>query len=222
MTKLICFDMDGIIFQPFNFWLELHKAYGTYQKGRELTKKYVKTDYQTLVKEVVGCLWKNQPAPPYFDLIKKIKYFPGAKETLKELKKLGYKIAVISSGPSDLAERVKKECKIDYYFTNQLLIKNNQIAGTIEMEYWPIRFGNKANALKQLCQKHHLDLKDIIVVCHEDNDLKMARIAGFSLAFNPTSKELVKYCNVIVEGDNLNLILEPIKKFEVEKIKWTS
>ena len=41
--------MDGVIFEHFNFWMELHQAYGTYQEGLELTKKYGPTNYQKLV-----------------------------------------------------------------------------------------------------------------------------------------------------------------------------
>jgi len=83
--------MDGVIFEHFNFWLELHKAYGTYEEGLELTNKYVKTDYNRLIKEVVGRLWKAKPAKIYFDLIKRIDYFPGVFKTLIELKKRGIK-----------------------------------------------------------------------------------------------------------------------------------
>ncbi len=27
--KLICFDLDGVIFKDINFWMELHKKFGT-------------------------------------------------------------------------------------------------------------------------------------------------------------------------------------------------
>ena len=34
MPTLICFDMDGVIFEHRNFWLELHKVFGTLEEGR--------------------------------------------------------------------------------------------------------------------------------------------------------------------------------------------
>ena len=51
--KLICFDMDGVIFKDINFWLELHKAFGTFGLGKWLTKRYLHADYGRLVEEVV-------------------------------------------------------------------------------------------------------------------------------------------------------------------------
>ncbi len=211
--KLIIFDMDGVIFEHINFWLELHKAYGTYEEGAELTERYVKTDYQKLVDEVVGRLWKGKPAKPYFDLIKKIKYLPDVKETAKELKKEGYKIAIISAGPKELAEMAKEELGLDYIYTNELLIKNNKIVGSRDIKHWPIRFGNKAEALRELCRKHNIDLKDVIVVGHDEADVKMAKSAGFAIALNPRSDELVKYSNKVVRGSIKN-ILKAIEEFE--------
>lgn len=51
--KLICFDMDGVIFEGVNFWLELHKKFGTFEEGKILTEKYLYSDYNKLVEEVV-------------------------------------------------------------------------------------------------------------------------------------------------------------------------
>ncbi|MEA3378972.1 MAG: hypothetical protein U9Q69_05050 [Nanoarchaeota archaeon] len=58
--KLVCFDMDGVIFKDVNFWMKLHKKFGTLNEGIELTKKYLHTDYDRLVEEVVVRLWKGK------------------------------------------------------------------------------------------------------------------------------------------------------------------
>lgn len=208
MSKLIIFDMDGVIFQHTNFWMKLHKAYGTYKEGKELTKRYVKTDYARLVDEVVGKLWKGKPAKPYYNLIRKVKYMNGAKETFNELKKLGYKTAIISSGPKDLALRAKNDCGIDYIFTNELIIRNNKIAGEFK---WPVADARKQVILRQLAEKHNLDLKDVIAVVHDDNDIRMAKTAGIAIAFNPVSEELIKYCSDVINKKDLREILKYIK-----------
>ncbi|MBW2993072.1 HAD-IB family phosphatase [Candidatus Woesearchaeota archaeon] len=215
MNKLIIFDMDGVVFKNISFWVKLHKAYGTYTEGKVLAEKYVKTNYAKLVDEVVGKLWKGKPAKPYYDLIKKLKYTKGAKQTFKELKQMNYKTAIISSGPKDLALRAKKELKIDYIFTNDLIIKNNKISGEFK---WPVGDARKQVILRNLAEKLNIDLKDVIVVVHGDNDIRMAKTAGIAIAFNPSSKELIKYCCKTIRKDTLTSILKPIK--ELEQIKW--
>jgi len=217
MVKLICFDMDGMIFEHFNFWLELHKEFNTYEEGLELTKLYLYSNYELLVKEVVGRLWKGKPAKIYYDLIKKQNYVLGIESLMKTLKEKGYKIAIISSGPYGLAKRAKKELNLDYIYANDLEIKDDTLTGSTDMTLWPIRAGNKSDALKELCTMHNIDLKDVIVIVHDKNDLKMARSAGFAVAFNPLNEELLKYCNDIVEGKDIREILPKIEKFEKEK-----
>ena len=214
MTRLICFDMDGVIFEHLNFWFELHKAYGTYEEGKELTEKYIKTNYQKLVDEVVGRLWKGKDAKVFYKLIGKVKYNRGVKETFKELRKRKYKTAIISSGPRHLAMRAKKDLMIDYIYANNLIIRNKRIAGSRNIKNWPIRHGNKAEVLRELCRKHNIDLKDATIVCNEDNDIKMARSAGHAIAFNPITEEIKKYCNVIIKNKNLTAILKPLDEFE--------
>jgi len=192
--KLIAFDMDGVIFQETNFWFNLHKEYGTFEEGKKLTDKYLKKNYSKLVDEVVGRLWKGKNAKSYYNLIKHAKYVKGVKELFKELKKKGYKTAIISSGPRDLALRAQKDLEIDYIYSNNLIIHNNKITGEFES---PIGSDKKQVILKKLCDENNIFYKDCIVVVHEDNDIKMAKI-GFTIGFNPKG-DVRKYCNVIIK-----------------------
>jgi phosphoserine phosphatase len=209
--KLIIFDMDGVLFQHHNFWMELHKKLGTYEEGVELTKKYVKTDYAKLVEEVVGRLWRGKPAKQYFDLIGEVKYTEGAGETIRELKKHGYNIAIISSGPKDLALRAKDELGIDYIHTNELVMRDGMITGEF---VWPVANDRKAMIMRELAEEHNLHLGEIIVVGDSSSDTKMMRLAGLGIAFCSESEELKKVANAVVEKPDLREILPHINEFE--------
>ena len=73
-----------------------------------------------LVEEVIGRLWKGKPESKFMKLINSIKYIDGAKELFKWLKKRGYKIAIISSAPKQLAQRAQKELGVDYISVGEL------------------------------------------------------------------------------------------------------
>jgi len=219
MTKLICFDMDGVIFQDRNFWKRVHQAFNTLEQGLALEKKYLYTNYEKLVDEVVNKLWQGKPISLIKKEVKKVKYTKGAKETIKKLKKRGYKTAIITSSEKHLAQRAQKELNIDYIYFNELVVKNGKLTG----EFKPhVRQNSKQLILKKLCQKHNIDFKDVIIVGDDKNDIKMAKMAGFAIAFNPKSEKLVKYCNLVIRESDLTKILKPIKKFEEEKPKWIS
>ena len=203
--KLIVFDMNGVIFQEINFWMELHKFYGTYKEGKILTDKYLHKNYKKLVSEVVGKLWKGNDAKPYYDLIKKTKYMKGVKPLFRELKKREYKTAIISSGPKDQALRAKKELGIDYIYSNNLIIRRGKISGDFK---WPVGAGRKQTILRKLCEDHNIFYKDCIVVVHDTNDIKMAKTAGMTIAFNPISKDVERYSNVIIRKKDLKEVIK--------------
>ena len=204
--------MDGVIFEHHNFWMELHKAFGTLEEGIELTKKYVKTDYDRLVQEVIGRLWKDKPAKLYFDLIASHKYVDGAKETFDGLKRLGHATMLITSGPYDLALRAKNELGIDYIFANRLPIENGRVIGTSEMGYWKIRDDRKVEPLEEIRTTLGLNGKSVVAVVHDKNDIKLAKhvksmngeVIGFMFEPHP---EVEENCTKIVRSTNLKDIL---------------
>src|SRR3989344_5586834 len=213
--KLVCFDMDGVIFKHHNFWMELHREYGTLEEGIELTKKYVETDYSRLVKEVIGRLWAGKPAKFYFDLINRHEYVKGAGKTFKKIKERKDKTMIISSGPYDLALRAQRDLGVDYVFTNRLSIKDGKIVGTDEMNYWRIKYDSKIEPLEEVKEELGLNGRNVIAIIHDKNDIKLARhireiggkVIGFM--FEP-HEEVEKECTTIVRSDDLSDILEHI------------
>ncbi len=201
--KIICFDMDGVIFKHSNFWIELHKAWGTLDEGLELTKQYLKTNYPKLVQEVIGRLWKGKPESVFLELVRKGEYLPDVKETIKSLK--GYHLVIITSGPKQLGERAK-EIGFDEVYANEVTFEEGKCVGSTDMNLWPIRDDSKVQALRDLASKHLIDLKDIIVVGHGKNDIPMMKVAGFSIALNPESEEIAKSANVVVNGSIKNIL----------------
>ncbi len=208
--KLIVFDMDGVIFEHNNFWMQLHEALGTLHPGLELTEKYLKTDLKKLADEVIGKLWKGKPAEPFFNLIKNAKYNPGAEETFKKISKLGIKICILTGGPIHLAKRAQEELKgIEKVHGNELIIKDNKITGEYNWIYEDI--DHKGEILKDICKEYNIDPLEAIVVGDNDEDAFKFRVAGRSIAFNSKSKELKKAADFIVESNDLREVLKFIE-----------
>ncbi|MFH1316571.1 MAG: HAD family phosphatase [Candidatus Woesearchaeota archaeon] len=205
--KLICFDLDGVIFKPKNFWLELHKAFNTYEKGKELTEKYLNSDYNKLVEEVVQKLWKGKPAKPYFDLVNSFEYMDGVKETLKQIHKMSLITAIVSTSSLDVARRAQKELSFDHIFANELIIRDNQVTG----EYvWPLGSGShlKSKIVKDLCSDLGISLDKCIFVGDNESDIEVSKIVGLSIAFNSESKQLKAEATHVVDSKNLLDILK--------------
>jgi phosphoserine phosphatase len=205
--KLICFDMDGVIFKDINFWIELHRKFGTLEKGIKLTEKYLHTNYQKLIEEVVVKLWKGKSAKEYFDLVNSIEYLPGVKETFTHLKTKGYIVVIISASSIDVARRVQKEYGVDHIFANELVIRDGKISGEF---VWPIGAGKekKAKIINDLCFDLGIFQKDTIYVGDGDTDIDAFKEVGLSIAFNSKSQQLKKIATHVVETNNLSDIIQ--------------
>ena len=207
--KFIVFDMDGVIFKKDSFWNELHKELGTWQKGEELNKEYLKTDTKKLADEVIRKLWKGKSADSFFKLIRKSEYNKGVKETINELKERGFKICILTTGPIHLARRAKTELKIDFIYGNELIIKDNIITGDYNWLF--LDFNKKGEFLKKICDKYNFKLEETIVVGDNEQDINKFKVAGKSIAFNSKSNELKKVADVVVEGNELREIVRYIE-----------
>jgi phosphoserine phosphatase len=207
--KLLCLDMDGVIFKDVNFWMELHKSFGTFEEGKILTKKYLNSNYSKLVEEVVVNLWKGKDSKPYFDLVNSLEYLPGVSEVFKFVKNQDFITAIISASSIDCARRVQKEFGVDHVFANELIIKNEKVSGEF---VWPIGAGNtkKAEIISHLCKDLGISLNECIYVGDSDQDIEAFKVVGLSIAFNSSSIELKKVANIIVESNNLADVIKHI------------
>lgn len=207
--RLVCFDMDGVLFRDINFWLELHKQFGTYEEGVAVTKQFLHTDYARLVKEVVARLWKGKDAAPYYALINSLVYIDGIEELFAHIKKRGYITAIISASSIDACRRVQRDFGVDYLFANELIIRDEKVTGEF---VWPIGAGDekKARVLRQLCHDLAISSKEVIYIGDSEKDIQAFEEVGLAIAFNSSSDKLKRVAHVVIDKMDLREIIHHI------------
>jgi phosphoserine phosphatase len=221
MIKLICLDIEGVIMDSQAFWLRLHEAYGTLEQGKELTQKYVKTDYARLVEEVVVKLWKGRDERIYHNLVRSIEYNPGAKELFEELDQFkdahGHTIsrAAISGSAYELADRVNKDHGITFIFANQLLFEDDKVSGKFK---WPVGHGGytKQQIIEQLCDDLEILPSEVLVIGDSEGDIEAMRIAGVSIAFNAKTDDVKAIATYTVDSKDLTNLVPVLRKIREE------
>ena len=107
---------------------------------------------------------------------------PGARTTVRTLKRLGYRFAVVSGGFSHVTNRLAEDLGIDFAAANELEIKDGKLTGHL---LGPVvdRAG-KADALRRFAAECGLPEAATIAIGDGANDLDMLNAAGLGIAFN--------------------------------------
>lgn len=202
--------MDGVIFKDINFWIELHKKFGTLEQGIKLTEKYLHNNYKKLVEEVVVKLWKGKNAKPYYELVNSLEYLQGVQKVFNHVKKKGLISAIISASSIDVARRFQQDYGVDHIFANELIIKDGKVSGEF---IWPIGVGKhkKAEIIRHLCKDLGIQKKEVIYIGDSDTDIEAFKEVGLSIAFNSSSDQLKKVATYVVESNNLADVLPYLK-----------
>ncbi|HLT64345.1 MAG TPA: phosphoserine phosphatase SerB [Pseudohongiella sp.] len=186
--RLVVFDMDSTLIEA-EVIDELAKAAGVGDKVAEITERAMRgeLDFQASFRERVALL-EGLPESTLEQVAQSLRLTEGAENLISQLRRLGYKTAILSGGFTYFAEKLQKRLGIDYVYANSLPIKNGVVTGEVEL---PIVDGQrKANLLRELAEREGISLEQTIAVGDGANDLPMLSIAGLGVAFR--AKPLVK------------------------------
>ena len=107
---------------------------------------------------------------------------PGARTTVRVLKRLGYRFAMVSGGFSQLTDRLAEDLGIDFSVANELEIVDGKLTGRVVGPV--IDRAAKAAALRTFAQRSGVPENATIAIGDGANDLDMLNAAGLGIAFN--------------------------------------
>jgi phosphoserine phosphatase len=205
---LIAFDVDGtLVDHPEGkvIWELLNRRFAgdeTVNVSRYLDYKAGRITYPQWVElDVGGWIDGRATREEVLDVVRLLKPIDGAVEVLHELKARGYRLAVISGTLDIVLDEHFPEHPFDEVYTNHL-----HFDGAGRLSGWratPFDMDGKAHALEHLAQRWELPLSRCAFVGDNVNDLGVARIAGYTVAFNPKTPELEELAHCVVRGTSL-------------------
>ena len=198
---LVIFDLEGVMVDG-EFLPELAKLKGNYEEILDITLKGIRGE----IDWATGLLTRIDKLKGihYNDCVKvsnNIPYTLGAKQLCDSLKNMGCKLAVVSGGPTILANRAQKDLNIDYVFANELIFKNN-VLESIDIQVT----ADKANSIYKLVQDLEKPKNEIITVVDGMNDLTLLNMAGLRFAFC-APPQVESKADIIIKKKDLREIL---------------
>ena len=205
--KLAVFDFDSTLMDGETIEF-LAKECGIEDQIKEITKQAMEGHldfFESLTKRV--SMLKGLSEVKVNEICTNLPFMPGAKETISELQKAGYKVVCFSGGFKSATVPAKSLLGLDAEFANALHFKNGVMTGLVGGE---MMFSTSKGTMIQTLQGLlNISDEDTLVVGDGANDLSMFKHAKTRVAF--CAKEVLKKeANIIVCEKNLTKILDKL------------
>ena len=202
--KLAVFDFDSTLMDGETLEF-LAREVGIAEEIKKITYKAMNGEldfFESLVKRV--SLLKGLSLRRVNDICENLPPMPGAQETIKELKKMGFKVVCFSGGFKNATIPFKEKLGLDCEFSNILHTKEGVLTGLVGGE---MMFNDsKGQMLKRLQELTETPPSQTLAVGDGANDLSMFKYAGKRVAF--CAKPLVKeQADIVIEEKNLTELL---------------
>lgn len=112
----------------------------------------------------------------------KLTYTPGAHTFVRTLRRLGFRVAIVSGGFDVFSDRIKRDLGIHHAHANKLEVADGLLTGALVEPI--VDRARKAELLKEIAAAEDIPLSQVVAVGDGANDLDMLNTAGLGIAFN--------------------------------------
>ena len=202
--RLVFFDMDSTLVD-MEIIDEMAQSAGVFKEVSRITERVRRGDLdfeEALLQRVA--LLKGLKVKELEKIRNEMRLSEGAEELVMTLKKLGYKLVLVSGGFHYFADFLKEKLGLDRAFANQLEIKNSSLTGRILGKIVDNTY--KAKIVNLVADEEGVFLDQTVAIGDGANDILMLGQAGLGIAYN-AKKSLERSANMSLGRARLKNIL---------------
>jgi len=188
--RLIVFDVDSTLIQGEVIEMLAARA-GAAEEVAAVTEAAMRgeLDFAQSLHQRVATL-EGLPAELLDEVGAEIELTPGARTTIRTLRRLGFHCGVVSGGFRQVIQPLADDLMLDFVAANQLEIVDGKLTGRVVGEV--IDRAGKAKALRNFAAQAGVPMEQTVAVGDGANDIDMLTAAGLGVAFNakPALREI--------------------------------
>ena len=186
MRRLICIDMDSTLIET-EVIDELAIRAGVGDQVKAITEAAMRGEIDFCESFRQRCaLLKGLDVSVMQEIAENLPITEGVDRLMRILKKVGFKIAILSGGFTYFGNYLKQKYNIDYVYANELEVENGKLTGRHVGDI--VDGKRKAELLRLIAQVENVDIRQTVAVGDGANDLPMISIAGLGIAFHAKPK----------------------------------
>ncbi|WP_198044269.1 phosphoserine phosphatase SerB [Actinoalloteichus sp. GBA129-24] len=180
--RLVVFDVDSTLIQGEVIEMLAAKA-GREAEVRAVTEAAMRgeVDFTESLHRRVAAL-EGLPATVLAEVAELLELTPGARTTVRTLKRLGFRCGVVSGGFSQVVQYLVDDLGLDFHAANELEIVDGRLTGRVLGEV--VDRAGKETALRRFADTFGIPLAQCVAVGDGANDIDMLSAAGLGIAFN--------------------------------------
>ena len=179
---LVVMDVDSTLIQDEVIDLLADEA-GTHAQVAEITERAMagELDFAASLTARVALL-EGLPADVIDRVRDRITLTPGARTLCRTLRNLGYRIALVSGGFTEVIAPLAVELGVDHVRANTLEVVDGHLTGKVVGAI--VDRAGKRYALEELALEYGIPMSRTIAIGDGANDADMLQAAGLGIAFN--------------------------------------
>jgi len=180
--RLIVFDVDSTLIQQEVIEMLAARA-GALDAVAAITEAAMRgeLDFAESLHQRVGTL-AGLPAEVLDEVAEAVELTPGARTTIRTLRRLGYHVGVVSGGFRQVIEPLAHELMLDFVAANELEVIDGKLTGRVIGQI--VDRAGKAKALRDFAHQVGVPMAQTVAVGDGANDIDMLAAAGLGVAFN--------------------------------------
>lgn len=188
--RLVVFDVDSTLVQGEVIEMLAAKA-GREEEVRRVTEQAMRgeLDFAESLRRRVAVL-EGLPATVMDEVAADLELTPGARTTIRTLRRLGFHTGVVSGGFTRIIDQLVDDLGLDFSAANDLEIVDGKLTGKVVGEI--VDRPGKARALHRFAEEFNVPIGQCVAVGDGANDMDMLSAAGLGVAFNakPALREI--------------------------------